>query len=137
MNAKWIMPSFLTSLISIIAISLNNKFLWHLDPDKLIASIGLTVNFVIVTLAGDIAKIKRGEKPNFNSTKLFTLLFACSVIGFSEYIGIDLDQESVWWIAGVAAAFITGKGIKDAVEVKKGETIVVNTPPTNTFESNK
>lgn len=134
MNGKWIMPSFLTSLISIIAIGLNNKFLWHLDPDKLIASIGLTVNFVIVTLAGDIAKIKRGEKPNFNSTKLFTLLFACLVIGFSEYVGIQLDTESVWWIAGTAAAFITGKGVKDYLEVKKGGVMSGDTIP---IESNK
>lgn len=133
---KWAMPSFLTSLISMVAIALNDRFLWHLEPDKLIASVSLTINFILVTLAGDIAKIKRGEMPNFNSTKLFTLLFSCIVIGFSDYIGIELDSESVWWIAGVAAAFITGKGIKDAMP-KKGEPIVVNQKPTNTFESHK
>lgn len=117
---KWIMPSFLTSLLSIIAISLNNKLGWHLSPDKLIASVGLTINFVIVTMSADIAKMKRGERPNWNSTKLFTLLFACLMIGFSQYMGIELDTEEVLFIAGAAAAFITGKGIRDSVQAKQG-----------------
>ena len=116
---KWIMPSFLTSLLSIIAISLNNKLGWHLSPDKLIASVGLTINFVIVTMSADIAKMKRGERPNWNSTKLFTLLFACLMIGFSQYMGIELDTEEVLFIAGAAAAFITGKGIRDSVQAKQ------------------
>lgn len=116
---KWVMPSFLTTIISIIAIALNNRFGWHLSPDKLIASIGLAINFVGITLLADIAKIRRGETPNFNSTKLFTLLFALLMIGFSDYFGIRLDEESVWFIAGTAAAFITGKGIKDIVQQKE------------------
>lgn len=116
---KWVMPSFLVSIISIVAIALNNKFGWNLRPDQLIASCGLAVNFVAVTMAADIAKMKRGQRPNINSTKLFALLFSCLVIGFSDYIGIDLDVESVWFIAGSAAAYITGKGIRDSVAVKK------------------
>lgn len=116
---KWVMPSFLTSLLSIIAIACNNKFGWHLSPDKLIASVGLTINFVIVTMSADIAKMKRGERPNWNSTKLFTLVFACLMIGFSQYMGIDLDTEEVLFIAGAAAAFITGKGIRDSVQAKQ------------------
>lgn len=117
--SKWAMPSFLTTIISIIAISLNNRLGWHLSPDKLIASTGLAINFVGVSILADIAKLRRGEKPNLNSTKLFTMLFACLIIGFSEYIGIKLDEESVWFIAGAAAAFISTKGIKDALEQKK------------------
>lgn len=116
---KWAMPSFLTTLISIVAIALNNRFGWHLSPEQLIASVGLTINFVAVTMASDIAKLKRGERPNLNSTKLFTLMFSCLIIGFSDYIGIELDTESVWFIAGVAAAFITGKGIKDNLDSKR------------------
>lgn len=119
---KWLMPSFLTSIISIIAITLNNKFGWHLSPDKLIASVGLTINFVIVTMSADIAKMKRGERPNFNSTKLFTLLFACLTLGFADYMGLELNTEDVLFIAGSAAAFITGKGIRDMVAAKKEVT---------------
>jgi hypothetical protein len=119
---KWVMPSFLTTIISIIAIGLNNRFGWHLSPDQLIASIGLAINFVGITLLADIAKIRRGEMPNFNSTKLFTLLFALLMIGFGDYVGIRLDDESVWFIAGTAAAFITGKGIKDIMQRKETET---------------
>lgn len=117
--SKWVMPSFLTSLISILAIACNNKFGWHLSPDKLIASVALSINFVGVTVITDIAKFRRGEIPNINSTKLFTLLFACLMIGFSDYIGIELDEESVWFIAGTAAAFITGRGIKDIIQTKQ------------------
>jgi hypothetical protein len=134
---KWIMPSFLTSLISIIAIALNNKFGWHLSPDKLIASVGLTINFVIVTMSADIAKMKRGERPNWNSTKLFTLLFACLMIGFSQYMGIELDTEEVLFIAGAAAAFITGKGIRDSVQAKQEVKINVTTEPTTFISNNK
>lgn len=117
--SKWMMPSFLTSILSIIAITLNNKFGWHLSPDKLIASVALTINFVIVTMSADIAKMKRGERPNFNSTKLFTLLFACVAIGFTDYMGLELNPEDVLFIAGSAAAFITGKGIRDMVQNKQ------------------
>jgi hypothetical protein len=113
------MPSFLISIISIVAIACNNKFGWHLSPEKLIASVTLAVNFVGITIITDIAKYRRGESPNLNSTKLFTLLFACLVIGFSEYVGIELDDESVWFVAGSAAAFITGKGIKDIIQNKQ------------------
>jgi hypothetical protein len=113
------MPSFLTSILTIVAIALNNKFGWHLSPDKLIASVALTINFVLVTLSADIAKLKNGERPNFNSTKLFTLVFSCLMIGFSSYIGIDLNTEEVIIISGAAAAFITGKGIKDIVQTKQ------------------
>ncbi|RAV22198.1 hypothetical protein [Paenibacillus contaminans] len=115
---KWTMPSFLISLITMIAVALNNKFLWNLDPQQIIASVTLAINFVGVTIIGDIAKLRRGENPNWNSTKLFTLLFACIMIGFSEYVGIELDDESIWWIAGTAAAFITGKGFKDIIQTK-------------------
>jgi hypothetical protein len=134
---KWIMPSFLTSLISIIAIALNNKFGWHMSPDKLIASVGLTINFVIVTMSADIAKMKRGERPNWNSTKLFTLLFACLMIGFSQYMGIELDTEEVLFIAGAAAAFITGKGIRDAVQAKQEVKTDVTQEPTTFISNNK
>ena len=136
--SKWIMPSFLTSLISIIAIACNNRFGWHLSPDKLIASVALSINFVGVTIFTDIAKLKRGEIPNINSTKLFTLLFACLMIGFSDYIGIQLDEESVWFIAGTAAAFITGKGIKDIIQKKQeGVTSNVTQEPTTFISNNK
>ena len=136
--SKWIMPSFLTSLISIVAIACNNKFGWHLSPDKLIASVALSINFVGVTVFTDIAKLRRGEIPNINSTKLFTLLFACLMIGFSDYIGIQLDEESVWFIAGTSAAFITGKGIKDIIQQKQnGGTPIVDTQRADTFESNR
>lgn len=133
---KWVMPSFLTSLISIIAIACNNKFGWHLSPDKLIASVALSINFVGVSVVTDIAKLKRGEIPNLNSTKLFTLLFACLMIGFSDYIGIELDEESVWFIAGTAAAFITGKGIKDIIQTKQGGEAQNATAELTTFISN-
>lgn len=118
---KWTMPSFLVSIITMVAIALNQRFLWNLDPQQIIASVTVAVNFIAVALVADIAKIKRGEKPNLNSTKLFTMLFALLLIGFSEYIGIQLDDESVWWIAGTAAAFITGKGLKDIVQLKGGK----------------
>lgn len=131
---KWMMPSFLVSIITMIAVSLNQKFLWHLDPQQIVASVTVAVNFVGITLLADIAKIKRGEMPNFNSTKLFTLLFALLLIGFGEYLGIQLDDESVWIIAGSAAAFITGKGIRDIAQKKDGETVAKRT---NTFESNQ
>ncbi|UKS25014.1 hypothetical protein LOZ80_25900 [Paenibacillus sp. HWE-109] len=135
---KWVMPSFLTSLISILAIALNNKFGWHLSPDKLIASVALSINFVGVSVFTDIAKLRRGEIPNLNSTKLFTLLFACLMIGFSDYIGIQLDDESVWFIAGTAAAFITGKGIKDIIQTKQeGAAVNVTTESTNYISNNK
>lgn len=135
---KWVMPSFLTSLLSIIAIACNNKFGWHLSPDKLIASVALSINFVGVSVVTDIAKLKRGEIPNLNSTKLFTLLFACLMIGFSDYVGIELDDESVWFIAGTAAAFITGKGIKDIIQTKQ-EGVASNEPtqPTTFISNNK
>lgn len=120
---KWVMPSFLVSFITMIAITLNQKFLWHLDPSQIIASISLAVNFVGVTIVNDIAKMKRGENPNWNSTKLFTLLFALLIIGFSEYAGIELDDQSVWYVAAAAAAFITGKGIKDNIQAKEGGSI--------------
>lgn len=123
---KWLMPSFLTSIIGIIAISLNNKFGWHLSPEKLIASTALTINFVLVTMSADIAKMKRGEKPNFNSTKLFALLFACIVIGFSDYVGIELNSEDVWYIAGAAATFMTGKGIRDIISARKENEVNAN-----------
>lgn len=125
---KWMMPSFLTSLIGMIAIALNDKFLWELDPNKLIASVGLTINFVVMTLSADIAKVKRGEKPSINSTKLATLIIACLLIGFSDYLGITLDEESVWWIAGTAAAFITTRGLRDIVQKKKEEEVPVHEP---------
>jgi NADH:ubiquinone oxidoreductase subunit 6 (subunit J) len=113
------MPSFLTSLIGMLAVTLNNKFLWNLEPEKLVASVGLTINFVIVTLGSDIAKMKRGEKPNWNSTKLVTLLVACLLIGFTDYVGIELSDEDIWWISGIAASFITVKGARDIVANKR------------------
>lgn len=116
--SKWTMPSFLVSIITMAAIALNQKFLWHLDPQQIVASVTLAVNFVLVTIINDIAKMKRGESANWNSTKLFTLLFALIIIGFSEYVGIPLNDEDVWWIAGAAATFITGKGIKDIIQQK-------------------
>lgn len=133
---KWAMPSFLITLISMVAIALNNKFGWHLSPEQLIASIALAVNFVGVTLIADIAKIKRGEMPNFNSTKLVTMVIALVIIGFSDYVGIHLDEESVWFIAGSAGAFITGKGIRDIAKRKEVEP-VGNTQHTDTIESNR
>lgn len=84
----------------------------------------------------DIAKLKRGEIPNLNSTKLFTLLFACLMIGFSDYIGIELDEESVWFIAGTAAAFITGKGIKDIIQTKQEGDAQNGSSELTTFISN-
>lgn len=116
---KWTMPSFLVTIITVIAIALNKRFLWDLDPQQIIASVSLAVNFVGVTIISDIAKMRRGESPNWNSTKLFTLLFVLLIVGFSEYVGIQLEDTDIWWIAGTAAAFITGKGIKDIVQTKQ------------------
>lgn len=117
--SKWVMPSFLVSLIGMVAITLNHKFLWNLDPEKLVASVALTVNFVLVTIGADLAKMRRGEKANFNSTKLVTLLIATGIIGFSEYVGIELSEEDILWISGIAATFITTKGVRDIVTFKK------------------
>lgn len=135
---KWTMPSFLVTIITIIALSLNKKFLWHLDVQQIIASVSLAVNFVGVTILSDIAKLRRGEMPNWNSTKLFTLIFALIIVGFSEYVGINLDDADIWWVAGMAGAFITGKGLRDAIQSKQeGATTNVITQRTNTFESNR
>lgn len=120
------MPSFLVTIITVIAITLNKRFLWDLDPQQIIASVSLAVNFVGVTIISDIAKLKRGESPNWNSTKLFTLLFVLLIVGFSEYVGIQLDDADIWWIAGTAAAFITGKGIKDIMQVKQNGGATTN-----------
>lgn len=119
---KWTMPSFLVTIITVIAITLNKRFLWDLEPQQIIASVSLAVNFVGVTIISDIAKMKRGESPNWNSTKLFTLFFVLLIVGFSEYIGLPLEDADIWWVAGSAAAFITGKGIKDIIQNKQEVT---------------
>jgi hypothetical protein len=124
---KWTMPSFLVTIITVIAITLNKRFLWDLDPQQIIASVSLAVNFVGVTIISDITKMRRGESPNWNSTKLFTLLFVLLIVGFSEYVGIQLEDTDIWWVAGAAAAFITGKGIKDIITDKQGVQTSVNT----------
>ena len=103
-----------------VAIALNNRFLWNLDPQQIIASVSLAVNFIGVTVITDIAKMRRGESPNWNSTKLFTLIFALLIVGFSEYIGIQLEDADIWWISGAAAAFLTGKGVRDIIQNKQG-----------------
>ncbi|MNI89294.1 hypothetical protein D3C73_1466810 [compost metagenome] len=41
------------------------------------------------------------------------------MIGFSDYIGLELTTEEVLYIAGAASVFITGKGIRDVLETKK------------------
>jgi hypothetical protein len=117
------MPSFIISIITMIAVVLNDKFLWNLNPTQLIASITLAVNFVGVSIWKDIVILKNGGKPTINSTKLVATLFALLIIGFSDYVGIELDTESVWWVAGIAAAFVTGKGVQDWIEMKKGGAI--------------
>lgn len=135
---KWTMPSFLVTIITVIAITLNKRFLWDLEPQQIIASVSLAVNFVGVTIISDIAKMRRGESPNWNSTKLFTLVFVLLIVGFSDYVGIQLDDADIWWIAGAGAAFITGKGVKDLLFVRQtGGTTIVTTQRTNTFESNR
>lgn len=113
---KYVDPKFITGIVTIIAVALNNKFGWHLDPEKLVASVALSINFIVVQILVDV---KTG-KPSLNSTKFVTMIFACVVIGFSSYLDIDLEEESIWWIAGTAAAFITGKGVKDIVTQKNG-----------------
>lgn len=118
--SKWTMPSFLVTVITMVAIALNNRFLWNLDPQQIIASVSLAVNFIGVTVITDIAKMRRGESPNWNSTKLFTLIFALLIVGFSEYIGIQLEDADIWWISGAAAAFLTGKGVRDIIQNKQG-----------------
>jgi hypothetical protein len=127
------MPSFLITLITMAAVALNEKFLWHLSPTQLIASITVAVNFVGVSIWKDIVILRNGGKPTINSTKLVTTLLALAIIGFSSYIGIDLDTESVWMVAGAAAAFITGRGLQDFVEMKKGGT--TNEPAQHTTDS--
>jgi hypothetical protein len=134
---KWTMPSFLVTIITVIAITLNKRFLWDLDPQQIIASVSLAVNFVGVTIISDIAKMRRGESPNWNSTKLFTLLFVLLIVGFSEYVGIQLEDADIWWIAGMGAAFITGKGIKDLIPNKQEVSTVEPTQPTTFISNNK
>ena len=116
---KWFDPKFITGLIAMAAIALNNKFMWQLDQTALIASIGLSVNFIIMQLAEDIQRIKNGQKPTWNSTKLATMFIACIIIGFSQYLGINLADDAIWTIAGVAGAIITGKGVRDVVAAKQ------------------
>ncbi|UVI31225.1 hypothetical protein [Paenibacillus spongiae] len=125
--SKYLDPKFIAGLIAMAAITLNRKFLWNLDEIELTASIGVTVNFIIVQLAEDIQKMKNGEKPSWNSTKLVTMFVACGIIGFTQYAGFELETEDVLWVAGIAAAVITGKGIKDIKEAKmNGVTPIAN-----------
>jgi hypothetical protein len=120
-----------------IAIACNNRFGWHLNPTQLIASIGLSVNFVGVAIVNDIAKMKKGEPVNWGSTKLFTLVFACLIIGFASYLDIELSDEEVWYIAGAAAAYITGRGIKDFLKTKNNNGGAAASGDTIPIESNK
>lgn len=132
---KWFDPKFIAGLITMAAVALNKKFVWNLNEIELAASIGVTVNFIVVQLAEDIQKLKNGEKPTWNSTKLATTFVACGIIGFTQYAGIELDTEDVLWIAGIAGALITGKGIKDIRAAKmKGGTEIVNNNNTDTYD---
>ncbi|GCL71814.1 hypothetical protein PN4B1_17190 [Paenibacillus naphthalenovorans] len=111
---KYIEPKFITGLITMAAITLNNKFGWHLDEVELGASIAVAVNFIVAQIT---VEIRNGKKPTWNSTKFVTMFVACLLIGFTQYVGIELDTESVLWIAGVAASVINLKWIQDIRKV--------------------
>lgn len=107
---KYIEPKFITGIVTMLAIALNNRFGWSLDPVELGASIAVAVNFIVAQI---VLEMKNGNKPTWNSTKFITMFLACFIIAISEYLGLDLDTESVLGIAGVAAGVINLKWIQD------------------------
>ncbi|MVP00339.1 hypothetical protein [Paenibacillus lutrae] len=111
--SKWIDPKFITVIASVIAVYLNKIFGWHISIDKLVASIFIVGNFLVMQIIIDIQKMKNGEKITFNSTKFFTAAIACLILFFSEYLGIPIDEQEVMVIAGLVMAYITAKGAKD------------------------
>jgi hypothetical protein len=115
---KFLDPKFITAIFTMFAIAVNKKLGWNLDEVELGASIAVSVNFIFAQLLVDIQKQKNGETVKWSKTKFATLIIACIIIGFTQYVGIELDTEEIMWIAGVAMAFITGKGIKDVWEMK-------------------
>lgn len=117
--SKFTDPKFITAVITMAAIALNNKFGWHLNAVELGASIAVSVNFIFAQLMVDIQKIKAGQQVKFSKAKFTILIISCGLIGFTQYIGFELSTEDVLWIAGVAMAFISGKGFKDVVESKQ------------------
>ncbi|ASS66202.1 hypothetical protein [Paenibacillus sp. RUD330] len=117
--SKFANAQFITTVITMAAIALNNKFAWHLNAIELGASIAVSVNFIFAQIMVDIQKIKAGQQVKFSKTKFATLLISCGIIGFTQYIGFELSTEDVLWIAGIAMAFISGKGFKDVIETKK------------------
>ncbi|MFF2156049.1 hypothetical protein ACFVVQ_12105 [Paenibacillus chitinolyticus] len=117
--SKWISPQFITGVVTMVAIALNNRFGWHISPDKLVAAVVVAVNFIVAQIMVDIQKMKNGEKPTFNSTKFVTMFIACTALGFSQYLGIELSEQEVIALATTAAAFITAKGVRDISNEKK------------------
>jgi hypothetical protein len=115
---KFLDPKWITTVFTMFAIAINNKFGWGLSELELGASIAVSVNFIWAQLAVDFAKMKNGEEVKWSKTKFATMVFACVLLGFTQYVGIDLDTEDIFWITGVAMAFISGKGLKDIIEVK-------------------
>lgn len=114
---KFLDPKFITTIFTMFAIAVNKKFGWGLSELELGASIAVSVNFIFAQLAVDFAKMQRGEPVKWSKTKFGTLIVSCAIIGFTQYIGIDLAAEDILWIAGVAMAFISGKGLKDVIEI--------------------
>ncbi|WP_127532728.1 hypothetical protein [Paenibacillus kobensis] len=134
--SKFLDPKFITAVFTMFAIAVNKRFGWNLDEVELGASIAVSVNFIFAQLLVDIQKHKNGELVKWSKTKFATLIISCVLIGFTQYMGIDLGTEDILWIAGIAMTFITGKGIKDVWESKaKGVTtnVAINiNQPTDT-----
>lgn len=118
---KFLDPKFITAIFTMFAISVNKKFGWGLSELELGASIAVSVNFIFAQLAVDFAKMKQGVPVKFSKTKFATLIISCALIGFTQYVGVDLDPDDIIWIAGVAMAFISGKGLKDVMEAKSNK----------------
>ncbi|MGX4584071.1 hypothetical protein [Paenibacillus chitinolyticus] len=122
--SKWVDPKFVTGVVTMIAIALNNRFGWHVSPDKLVAAVVVAGNFIIAQISVDIQKMKNGEKPTFKSAKFVTMIIACTIIGFSQYLGIELSEQEVIALAGAAITVITAKWVRDvAIEKKKASDI--------------
>ncbi|MFB7817432.1 hypothetical protein ACFC0X_25085 [Paenibacillus chitinolyticus] len=117
--SKWVDPKFVTVIASLIAVFINKNFGWQVSTDKLVAAIIIIGNFLVAQIAVDIQKIKNGEKITFNSTKFVTVVISCLILGFSEYLGIPINEEEVFLLTGLVATYITAKAVKDVANEKK------------------
>lgn len=117
---KWFRPEFLTFVVGVIVMFLNELFGWGLTAEGVITFF-VTVGGYFVQQG--IVNVKRGDDAAFagislNSRKLIFTVVGALMIGLNEAIQLGFSSEMLWTVAGLITGYNALEGARDA---KKAE----------------